>query len=102
MAPNEFKIKYPQYSHLEGDKLWDKMTLVLLQNSDNVLTADPNREIIYKKYNINGFEINMEDESKTIWLTKEGYKCMQVPEIKKPFEPATESYRFDIIDLSKS
>ena len=40
MTTEEFKLEYPQHSHLEGDDLWDKMTELILQQ-DNVLYADP-------------------------------------------------------------
>lgn len=36
MTPNEFKLKFPQYSHLEGDDLWDKMTDVVLQQDKSI------------------------------------------------------------------
>ena len=32
MTTEEFKIRYPQYSHLENDALWDKMTEVFINN----------------------------------------------------------------------
>ena len=99
MTPKEFKIKYPQYSHLEGNELWDKMTTVLLESS-NTLTADPNRKITYVTYEINGMEISIEDDNKTIWLTNEGHQCMIIPE-KINLESVTESCRFEILDLSK-
>jgi hypothetical protein len=28
MTPNEFKIKYPEYSNLEGDILWDLISII--------------------------------------------------------------------------
>ena len=119
MTTEEFKIKYPHYAHLEGDELWDKITLVLLE-SDNVLHADPNREIIYHDpVTINGMEWLVENDSKTRWLNNKGEE-VKLKEcnrngIKRDGESCTlnnnctypkclaptESYRMEIIDFSK-
>ena len=100
MTTEEFKIEYPQYSHLENDALWDKMTEVLLQ-SDNVLTADPNREIIYHEpIVINGMSYSVEDEYATVWLNNKGEKVkLKEPEYFKG--NPTESYRCEIIDFGE-
>jgi len=100
MTTEEFKIEYPQYSHLENNALWDKMTEVLLQ-SDNVLIADPNREIIYHEpVSFFGGQIFMEDSSTTVWLNNKGEKVkLKEPEYFKG--SPTESYRCEIIDFRK-
>lgn len=42
MTPNEFKEKYPEYAHLEGDALWDTMTNVLIRDGYfKTITFDP-------------------------------------------------------------
>ena len=110
MTSTEFKIEYPQYSHLEGDALWDKMTLTLLE-SDNTLYADPNQIKTYNKsvtldlpqndgtYAIS--HISLEDESTTRWLNSKG-ELVRVGEPLKPTHNfTTESYRCEIIDFSK-
>jgi len=99
MTTEEFKTAYPHYSHLEGDELWDKMTEMLLE-SVNVLTADPDREIIYHDpIIINGETWSVEDSSSTVWLNKKGEKVKIIePEYKGS---PTESYRVEIIDFSK-
>ena len=100
MTTEEFKIEYPQYSHLENDALWDKMTEVLLQ-SDSVLTADPNREIIYHEpVVINGITWSVEDSSTTVWLNNKGEKVKLIESEYFKGSP-TESYRCEIIDFSK-
>ena len=100
MTTEEFKIEYPQYSHLENDALWDKMTEVLLQ-SDNVLIADPNREIIYHDpIVINGMSYSVEDDSTTVWLNNKGEKVkLKEPEYFKG--SPTESYKCEIIDFGE-
>lgn len=106
----EFKIKYPQYSHLEGDDLWDKMTEEVLQ-CGNVLYADPNQvkqwlkpitlDILQEDGTYAKSNITIEDSSTTRWLNKDG-ELVRVGEPKspKPTQP-TESYSFEIIDFSK-
>ena len=37
MTVKEFKEKYPEYAHLEGDELWDTMTLILLRDGRKIL-----------------------------------------------------------------
>lgn len=106
MTTKEFKIEYPQYSHLENDALWDKMTEVLLQ-SDNVLIADPNQ---VKTYNTHVLDILQDDgtykkstfqiEFGTRWLNNKGEKVkLKEPEYFKGHP--TESYRCEIIDFGE-
>ena len=111
MTPKEFKEKYPQYKDLEGDALWDKMEDVLL-GLGNVLTADPNREVVYHEpFNINvlqdngeyaTFAVYEEDSFKTVWLDKDGNKVNYVMGCD-PYdkEHPTESYRMVIWDANK-
>lgn len=98
MTQNEFKIKYPQYSHLEGDEL-DMMTLSLLE-SDGVLYADPNQVKTYlPPIEVFGNKVSIEDSSTTRWLNKKG-ELVRIgePKIDTPTHP-TESYRMEIIDF---
>lgn len=101
MTTTEFKKKYPQHSHLEGDALWDEMTLSLL-NNDNVLTADPNREIIYHEPITlpNGISVSIEDSSTTRWLNSKGEEVKVKPE-KRVVDNVAESYRMEIVDFGK-
>lgn len=96
MTVAEFKQNYPEYSHLEGDELWDKMTdMVCLTGS--VYTADPDREIHYNSYHVDGIgEVSIEDSSKTVWINERGEKGYLK---EKPFEgkPLT-IYGFAIFD----
>jgi hypothetical protein len=108
MTPQEFKIKYPQYSDLEGDALWDMMTEMLLQ-SDTVLHADPNQEKVYHepfKMNIlqddgvyREMTFQVEDDSTTRWLNNKGEEV----KVKQDIIPdkQTTSYKMEIIDFSK-
>lgn len=100
MTTTEFKIKYPQYSNLEGNELWDTMAEIVLQQ-DNVLYADPNQEKIYHEPITleNGIIVKVEDSSTTRWLNNKGEE-VKVREEKIKY-PQTESYRVEIIDFSK-
>lgn len=104
----EFKLKYPECSHLEGDDLWDVMTLLPLQ-CDNWLYPDPNQVKTYLKpitvdilqndgtYAKSNFTI--EDSSTTRWLDKNG-ELVRIGEIKRPvYEHSSESYRGVIINF---
>lgn len=100
MTTEEFKIDYPNYAHLEGDELWDKMTLVLLK-SHNVLHADPNREIIYHApIIINDIKLSVEDDSTTRWLNNKGEE-VKLKEVEHHKGNPTESYKVEIINFSK-
>jgi hypothetical protein len=101
MTPNEFKIKYPQYSDLEGDALWDKMTFTMMSQGQ-VLSADPNRKIVYCEpvKHISGAVIMVEDDSTTRWLNSEGEE-VKVEQERKFSGKSTTSYRIEIIDFSK-
>ena len=101
MTVKEFKIKFPQYSHLEGDDLWNKMEEVLLDDN-NVLYADPNQEKVYLAPIETPYgKVTIEDSSTTRWLDKKG-NLVRVGEFDYPqVEKPTESYRLDIIDFSK-
>lgn len=100
MTKTEFKIKYPQYAHLEGNELWDTMTEVVLQQ-DNVLHADPNQVKTYHEPIIlaNGVSLKVEDSSTTRWLNNKGEEVKVIEEKIK--YPQTESYRIEMIDFSK-
>ena len=88
----EFKLKYPQHSHLEGNDLWNMMEDTLLQ-SDNCLYADPNQVKIYSNpitlsilQNDGTYaksQITMEDTSTTRWLNKDG-ELVREGEIERP------------------
>lgn len=111
MTPNEFKIKYPEYSHLEGNDLWDTMEQVLL-NCSSRLTADPNRIPVYHDpvslpiVDENGVErmaiIQVEDEYATAWLDEDGNKVMLEKPVKINKNSATTSYRFVILDAQEN
>lgn len=97
MTTEEFKIDYPNYAHLEGDELWDKMTLMLLE-SDNVLHADPNQVKTFNRVVLDdGTYIDVEFGRR--WLNNTGEE-IQVKEIEQ-IENPIESYRCEIIDFSK-
>jgi hypothetical protein len=99
----EFKTQYPQYSHLEGNDLWDKMTEALLQFGE-VLYADPNQEkVFHHPMDIgNGIIVTMEDSSTTRWLNSKG-ELVRIGEPEEPkIEIPLESYKMEIIDFSKS
>jgi len=100
MNTKEFKKNYPQYSHLTGDNLWDKMTELFCQDNETY-TADPDRDIIYHKPVIlnNGITVKLEDSSKTVWINSKGQKGYLKEKPKKGYP--TESYRMTILDLSK-
>lgn len=104
MTTEEFKIKYANYAHLEGDELWDKMTEVLLE-SDNLLHADPNQVKTFKTMvldlpqNDGSYQkstIHM--EVNTRWLNNKGEE-VQVKEIEQIKNPV-ESYKCEIIDFN--
>lgn len=109
MTTTEFKQKYPQHKDLEGDELWDRMTLTLLE-SDSTLYADPNQvKTFHKPYKMDILQddgvyremtFTVEDSSTTRWLNKDG-ELVRIgePLRPKPIHP-TESYSFQIIDFS--
>lgn len=103
MTPNEFKEKYPQYRHLQGDGLWDTMTKMVpkLENW-KTLTADPNRKIEYlpSVELVNGMSVFIEDDSKTVWLDKEGNK-FKFKETEPKHYKGNTSYKMVIWDASK-
>jgi len=101
MTTEEFKLKYPQYSHLEGDNLWDIMTESLFETGE-VLYADPNQVKIYHKpIEVYGNQISVEDSSTTRWLNNKG----ELVRIGEPDEPIstnpTTSYRMEIINFGE-
>lgn len=104
MTPTEFKEKYPQYRHLQGDELWDVMTKMVpkLEGWKN-LTADPNRKIEYLPpiELANGYTVQIEDDSKTVWIDENGNKGCIVEKQKTQQLYPTESYKFEIWDASK-
>lgn len=93
MNQTEFKLKYPQYSHLEGDALWDIMEDTLLQ-CDDCLYADPNQiKTYHKPITLNIFQndgtyakstFTIEDDSTTRWLNKNG-ELVRTGEVKNMF-----------------
>lgn len=108
MTPNEFKLKYPQHSHLEGDDLWDKMTEVVLQQ-DNVLYADPTQakqwlepitlNLLQDDGTYAKSSVTIEDSSTTRWLNKDG-ELVRIGESEIPVSTTpTESYSFVIMDF---
>lgn len=101
MTPNEFKLRYPEHAHLEGDKLWDKMTESLFLQGE-VLTADPKQEkIFHKPIETEYGKISIEDSSTTRWLNSKG-ELVRIGELYKPIQKhPTESYRLEIIDFGK-
>lgn len=100
MNETEFKQKYPKYSHLEGDALWNKMEDTLL-DSDNALYADPNQvKTFHPPMETEYGKITIEDSSTTRWLDKDG----KLVRVGQPFlgiilKTPTESYSGLIIDF---
>lgn len=99
MNTTEFKEKYPQYAHLEGDELWDKMTESFFEEGE-VYVADPDREIIYHEaVNIEGIgEVLMENSAKTVWINSRGERGL-LKERTIPSEESTTSYSMVILDF---
>ncbi len=99
MTITKFKEKYPQYSHLEGDVLWNTMEDVLLQ-SDDVLHADPNQvKVFHKPIETEFGKVFLEDSSTTRWLNNKG-ELVRVGEPNYPeVDTPTESYRMVIMDF---
>ena len=110
MTTTEFKQKYPQYSHLEGDELWNKMEDTLFEMGE-VLYADPNQvKTFHEPYKMDILQddgvyremtFTVEDSSTTRWLNKD-VELVRIgePERPKPTHP-TESYSFQILDFGK-
>lgn len=101
MTTTEFKQKYPQYSHLEGDELWNKMEEYVWENGEQYIT-DPGRKIFYHEpIIINGIPIEIEDESKTVWINSKGEKVLLKPEeLKISAERSYEPYSMVIWDTT--
>lgn len=100
MTPNEFKEKYPQYKHLQGDELWDVMTVMIPKLEDwRTLTAEPNREIQYlpSVELVNGGTVQIEDDSKTVWLDEKGDKVKLKETTPEDYKGST-SYEMVIWD----
>lgn len=101
MTPKEFKEKYPEYAHLEGNELWDMMQNVLLK-SGTILVADPNRiPVFHPPVEIPNIGIvYIEDETKTEWIDKNNNKVRLVV-CSDPFKedaPLT-TYKMGIFNL---
>lgn len=82
MNEQEFKIKYPEYSHLEGDELWDMMTTVLGQIGEQ---KDTNEFIEY--VDNSGHKWHIEKSVEDFFKHEPTYK--------------TESYKLILLDLGK-
>lgn len=99
MTTKEFKDRYPQYAHLEGDTLWDKMTEKFAELA-NTLYADPDQEkvfhepikidVLQKDYSYVEQTFMIEDSSTTRWLGKDGnlvrigeipMSCSNIPKV---------------------
>jgi|SRR3972149_3423212 len=101
MTTQEFKIKYPQHSQLEGNDLWDKMTKSLFETGET-LYADPNQVKVYhESIEIYGNKVSIEDSSTTRWLNSKG----ELVRIGEPDEPTLKnpitSYRMEIINFGE-
>lgn len=59
MTTKEFKEKYPEFAHLEGDELWDKMEDMLVGDPIYVVGIDP--------YNDTSEGSSLESYSMIIW-----------------------------------
>ena len=80
MTPNEFKKRFPEYKHLEGNELWNKMEDIM-SLCENILHADPFQQ--------------------KEWLDKKGNLVrIGEPELKTKGNPTT-SFRFIIWDASE-
>jgi hypothetical protein len=101
MTVKEFKVAYPQYSNLEGDDLWDKMTEVFLECGE-VLYADPNQvKVFHEPIQTEYGKITIEDSSTTRWLNSKG-ELVRVGEPDEPVcEKPVENYKFEIIDFGE-
>lgn len=101
MRVSEFKLAYPQYSHLEGDQLWDKMTEVFL-STNGVLIADPKQKKVFlPSLDIGGINVSIEDSSTTRWLNDKG-ELVRIGEEPYLGDGNHTSYRMEIIDFSKN
>lgn len=101
MTTTQFKEKYPQYSHLEGDDLWDKMAEYVCAEGEQYI-ADPDREIVFHEPIIyNGIKVWMEDSSKTVWVNSKGEKGL-IKEDAPPPDSQTTSYSMVIWDAGEN
>lgn len=110
MTVKEFKKRFPQYEHLEGDVLWDKMEDTLLAGdcwdadySDGYVeyanrTTDKGVEVSFRnpKYWINTITGHRITNEKLEELR--GYKDNRTMASK---EMPLESFKFDILDFGK-
>lgn len=110
MNQTEFKLKYPQYSHLGEDALWNMMEDTLLQ-SGNCLYADPEQiktfckqissDILQNDGTYVKSYLTIEDSSTTRWLNSKG-ELVRVAEIERPtYKHSLTTYSLEIIDFSK-
>jgi hypothetical protein len=71
MTPNEFKEKYPTWSHLEGNELWDKMEDVMLLEQ---IAASPAPPIVDWKGNV--IEAEMSVVFISTFIQEQEYRMM--------------------------
>lgn len=105
MTTKEFKDKYPHYSHLEGDDLWNAMENHLLDDSTG-WTGDYSEgyEEEFKHTMNNGMQISWRHPKH--WVNTFTNERLTNAEFDSRFNPpieqstkSIESYRFDILDF---
>ena len=84
MTVIEFKERYPQYSHLEGNELWNKMEDVfILEHSAIPFSGE------YIEFEYNGIQFKIDKNIDEFFSEKKNTTMM-------------ESYRYVLIDLSQT
>lgn len=109
MTTKEFKDKYPHYSHLEGNDLWNAMEDSLLQTGDS-WTADYSDGYTEESSGVvNGITYSWRypkywiNESTKERLSLEEYNSKQDPPQKTMVDQVTlESCRVDFIDFGQT
>ena len=109
MTTKEFKDKYPHYSHLEGDDLWNAMEFMLLQSSDS-WTADysegSDEEFIHERadgiklyWNQNKHWVNDHTGERITRQEFDRRQELKYPKQNLASQGTLESYRMDFLDF---
>lgn len=110
MTTQEFKLKYPEYSHLEGDSLWNTMEDTFIKeakDSGNIWEARNDlgvTEEVFKFKDDTGEEGSVTFRTPKFWenpSTKEIKSNEEInPKLESPKESFIKSANFYVFDLS--
>jgi hypothetical protein len=90
MHIQQFKQRYPEYAHLEGDALWDMMAYKMV-GKNSYYEDQPGDDEILK------FE---GEDGHIVWITKGTFNRFKKLTERAEGDAVKETYKFMVIDLS--